>query len=80
MKMKQQITKGCNSPKTADDSCVMMDIYDFGSDVAQTYRRNCECGEIIEVSTKQDSCPEYYTDIFIKCNCGKSVHFTLPVN
>lgn len=56
-------------------------LYDFGSDVAQTYKSKCKkCGIEIEVSTQQDKYPEYYTDIFIRCSCGGSVHFELPVN
>ena len=58
----------------------MMDLYDFGDECAQTYTKECECGKTHEVSTQQDSCPEYYTDIYIKCDCGKSVGFELPVN
>lgn len=57
-----------------------MKLYDFGSDVAQTYYENCECGRKIEVSTQKDDGPEYYTEIFIRCNCGRSVRFELPVN
>lgn len=57
-----------------------IDLYDFGSDVSQTYKNTCECGKEIEVSTQQDSGPEYYTDVYVKCDCGKSVYFELPVN
>lgn len=55
-------------------------MYDFGKKFAQTYKEKCECGKEIEVSTQQDSGPEYYTTIFVKCVCGKSVLFELPVN
>jgi hypothetical protein len=57
-----------------------MDMYDFGSEYAQTYKEICECGRIVELSTQTDNCPEYYTDVYVKCECGKSVHFELPVN
>lgn len=38
------------------------------------------CGKEIQISTQQDRNPEYYTDIYIKCDCGNSVSFLLPVN
>ncbi len=61
---------------------MMTDLNDFGSDYAQTYAKTCEnCGETIEVSTqKEGSGPEYYTDVYVRCSCGHSVHFSLPVN
>ena len=55
-------------------------MYDFDSEDAQTYCEQCECGKIIAVSTQEDDRPEYYTKIFIKCQCGRSVKFKLPVN
>ena len=58
----------------------MSDIYDFGGKFAQTYKEECECGRVIEVSTQTDREPEYYTEVFVKCECGKSVFFLLPVN
>jgi hypothetical protein len=57
-----------------------MDMYDFGGEAACTYSRKCECGNIIEVSTQKDDEPEYYTDIYVRCSCGKSVLFMLPVH
>ncbi len=58
----------------------MNDVYQFGEESAQTYTRECECGRKIEVSTQKDECPEYYTDVHVRCVCGKSVKFELPVN
>ena len=58
----------------------MKDLYDFGCEFAQTYIGRCECGEDIEMSTQRDECPEYYTSVYVKCKCGKSVRFQLPVN
>jgi hypothetical protein len=55
-------------------------LYDFGRECAQTYESRCECGNVIQVSTQQDGNPEYYTEIYVKCGCGKSVPFMLPVN
>ena len=57
-----------------------IELYDFGGSHAQTYSKTCTCGRVIEVSTQQDRDPEYYTDIYVKCECGKSVAFSLPVN
>lgn len=58
-----------------------MEIYDFGSEYAQTYAELCKkCGRKIEVSTQRDECPEYKTDVYVRCVCGESVGFYLPVN
>ena len=56
----------------------MCKIYDFGGVGAQTYKEKCTCGRIVEVSAQQDNDPEFYTTIYVKCICGKSVEFTLP--
>ena len=56
------------------------ELYGFGGEYAQTYKNKCVCGEIIEVSTQKDEDPEYKTDIYVRCQCGRSVHFELPVN
>lgn len=58
----------------------MSELYEFGSKYAQTYSASCVCGKTIEVSTQEDNNPEYYTTVFVKCDCGKSVKFDLPVN
>ena len=57
-----------------------IDIYDFGGEFSQVYTQKCECGNVIEISTQKDASPEYYTDVYVKCNCGRSVKFLLPVN
>jgi hypothetical protein len=54
--------------------------YDFGQEEAQTYEKTCECGRKIEVSTQKDCYPEYYAEIHVRCACGRSVEFSLPVN
>ena len=57
-----------------------MDIFDFGGDVAQTYTETCKgCNTDTQVSTQQDRCSEYATLIYVKCRCGESVRFNLPV-
>lgn len=58
----------------------MTDIYDFNGGCNQVYMEKCTCGQEIKISTQTDHNPEYYTDIFVKCICGKSVYFHLPVN
>jgi hypothetical protein len=57
-----------------------MDLYEFGSDYAKTYKKKCKCGRTVEVSTQKDENPEYYTEIHVRCVCGRSVVFDLPVN
>ena len=55
-------------------------MYNFGEEFAQTYKEKCECGREIEISTQRDECPEYRTEVYVRCTCGKSVGFLLPVN
>ena len=56
-------------------------VYDFGSKYAQTYTEVCPgCGKQFQVSAQRDQSPEYITDVFVKCDCGESVQFNLPVN
>ena len=57
------------------------EMYGFDGEWAQTYTKECECGQIIEISTQINSNPEYYTDIFVKCpKCGSPIKFILPMN
>ena len=58
----------------------MTDTRDFGGEYSQEYKANCSCGKEFNISTQEDIHPEYYTDIFVKCDCGESVKFILPVN
>ena len=55
-------------------------MYDFGCEFSQVYKSKCECGNIVEVSAQEDDHPEYYVSVFVRCECGKSVEFSLPVN
>lgn len=56
-------------------------FYDFDKEYSQTYSEECDkCGNITLVSTQRDNHPEYYTSIFIRCECGESIKFSLPVN
>jgi hypothetical protein len=59
----------------------MSELYDFGSKYAQTYIETCSgCGEDILVSTQEDINPEYTTEVYVRCRCGSSARFELPVN
>jgi len=47
----------------------------------QLYKSNCNsCNKKYEIYTQKDCDPEYYTDIYVKCDCSNLVHFCLPVN
>ena len=53
--------------------------YDFGGKYAQSYESTCECGRKIIISSYNDEVIEYYHDVFVKCICGKSIYFKLPI-
>ncbi len=57
-------------------------MYDFREDIAQTYIETCKgCGRVVEVSIQQDhGSNEYDAEIYVRCLCGGSVRFLLPVN
>lgn len=57
-----------------------IEVYDFGGQFSQQYKEMCKCGKVHEVSTQEDRYPEYRTEVYIKCECGDSVKFELPVN
>lgn len=58
-----------------------IDMHDFGGMFAETYTEYCSCGKKTEVSTQDNKQhAEYATDVYVKCDCGKSVRFSLPVN
>lgn len=58
-----------------------IDPYDFGGKYACTYQSQCnKCGETIEVSTQEGNASEYETQVYVRCKCGGSAHFSLPVN
>ena len=46
------------------------------------YTAKCEkCGKTITVLTQgEDNCPEYWADVYVKCDCGNFVLLSLPVN
>ena len=53
---------------------------DFDSEYSETTAETCKCGRVIEVSGQKDNCPEYVITIYVRCACGLSVEFNLPVN
>jgi hypothetical protein len=44
------------------------------------YENKCECGKKVILLTQHDNNPEYYANIYAKCDCGKYLLFQLPVN
>jgi hypothetical protein len=45
------------------------------------YKVKCECCKEEHVLfTQSDCCPEYYTNVYLRCNCGEYIEFKLPVN
>lgn len=40
----------------------------------------CCCEKLITIFTQEDDNPEYYTNVYVECDCGQKVEFTLPVN
>jgi hypothetical protein len=50
-------------------------------DMRGEYAVDCTgCGETHTLWTQADDNPEYYTNVNLKCKCGKLVEFNLPVN
>jgi uncharacterized protein (DUF983 family) len=48
----------------------------------EKYSENCkECGREVFVYSQTDNCPEYYTHVFVRCECcGNFVEIETPVN
>lgn len=45
------------------------------------YTNKCiNCSKEIKLFTQIDNNPEYFTYVYIQCNCGEYVRFDLPVN
>ena len=58
----------------------IMDIADINEWLSTEYKETCNCGNDIIVYTQRNSCPEYETEVYVKCQCGQVVEFILPVN
>ena len=53
--------------------------HDFGGDEAETFARSCKsCGKVLSISQKRTEHPCSFRDLFVRCQCGESVHFTIP--
>jgi hypothetical protein len=47
----------------------------------QIYEEECPlCKITTKVITQTDNYPEYHTEIYVQCNCGNYIEFSLPVN
>lgn len=58
-----------------------MKFEELGESDRYSYVKKCPCCELDQVVfTQQDSYPEYYTNIYLRCQCGEYIHFELPVN
>ncbi len=45
------------------------------------YIKDCDyCGLTQEILTQSDEKPEYWTEIYLNCQCGNYIKFELPVN
>jgi hypothetical protein len=45
------------------------------------YEQECSCcGLKKQVLTQRDDHPEYYTYVYLRCQCGEYIQFELPVN
>ncbi len=45
------------------------------------YKKDCDCcGLTQQILTKRDNFPEYYAEIYLRCQCGEYIEFDLPVN
>lgn len=44
------------------------------------YNFKCRCGRVYKCLAQVDEEPEYYTALFLRCDCGEYVKMVLPVN
>ncbi len=45
-----------------------------------SYEILCSCGKNHQILTQSYNFPEYEAQIYILCECGEYIEFTLPVN
>jgi hypothetical protein len=60
------------------DESIDKEQFDMAFD--QVYKQVCICKKEHTIITQRDNNPEYQTDVYVLCECGKYVHFILPVN
>lgn len=58
-----------------------MNIEDIPEGLRYPYHALCPCCGITQTMlTQRDNFPEYYTEIYLMCQCGEYLEFNLPVN
>jgi hypothetical protein len=80
----------CNGPKGVDPGRIPVhstkEEYQKHMDAycrfchSYQYEELCKCGKRHFLETQEDIYPEYYADVYLKCDCGQYVKFELPVN
>lgn len=56
------------------------DFDDTFCKIRETTETCHQCGKEHIIYGQQGNDPEYRDDVYLKCNCGHLVHFSLPVN
>jgi len=47
----------------------------------QEYTQECpSCSKALTIISQKDHNPEYYTSVYVKCECGEWVEFVVAVN
>jgi hypothetical protein len=44
------------------------------------YEKTCKCGKKFVLLSQKNDDPEYYTSLYLLCECGEYVKFNIPVN
>lgn len=45
------------------------------------YQENCDvCSQIINISTKKNDDAEFYTNVYVQCDCGNWIEFEVSIN
>jgi len=58
-----------------------MDIEEIRKSYRFEYEKECAvCGLKQKILTQANNFPEYDTEIYLECQCGKYIEFVLPVN
>lgn len=72
---------GISSPIVDDDRRKKMNFEEIPEFTRHEYIKKCECcGLKQKILTQEDDRPEYYTEIYLQCQCGVYIEFELPVN
>lgn len=58
-----------------------MELKEIWEHHRHSYIKKCSCCDCEqEILTQRDDFPEYYAEIYLKCQCGEFIEFELPVN